>query len=127
MKAALTTVRAPSCCSVGSARWSTQKPGPVDAAAYRIVTEAVTNVVRHSSATTCRVAVTAEGSALHLQVEDDGSGLPAQPRDGVGLVSMRRRAAELGGTWTAGPRPGGGTRVEVALPLGRPVQASVPV
>jgi len=96
--------------------------GPdVDAAAYRIVTEAVTNVVRHSGARTCRVAVMVDAGALRLGVDDDGTGLPTQPRDGVGLVSMRRRAAELGGTWTAAPRPGGGTRVRVVLPLGRPV------
>jgi signal transduction histidine kinase len=87
-----------------------------DAAAYRIVTEAVTNVVRHSGAGHCRVAVTVEPAGLRLLVEDDGNGLPAQPRDGVGLVSMRRRTAGLGGTWSAGPRPGGGTRVEVLLP-----------
>jgi signal transduction histidine kinase len=96
--------------------------GPeVDAAAYRIVTEAVTNVVRHSGAHTCRVAVHVDGGrlVLVLVVEDDGSGLPQQPRDGVGLASVRRRAAGLGGTWTAGPREGGGTRVEVCLPLVR--------
>ncbi len=93
-------------------------PPDADAAAYRIVTEAVTNVVRHSGATTCRVGLTSEPDGLHLVVEDDGNGLPAQPRDGVGLVSMRRRAAELGGTWTVSPRVGGGTRVEVVLPTG---------
>lgn len=97
--------------------------GPdVDAAAYRIVSEAVTNVVRHSRASTCRVAVTADAGTLLLVVDDDGTGLPTQPRDGVGLVSMRRRAADLGGTWTAGPRPGGGTRVQVSLPLRRTAQ-----
>lgn len=99
--------------------------GPdVDAAAYRIVTEAVTNVVRHSGARTCRVRVTADDAALRLVVDDDGTGLPAQPRDGVGLASMRRRAAELGGVWTAGPRPDGGTRVQVELPLSRARQGA---
>jgi signal transduction histidine kinase len=94
-------------------------PG-TDAAAYRIVTEAVTNVVRHSGATSCRVAVTVEAAGLRLVVEDDGHGLPAQPRDGVGLTSMRRRAAGLGGVWSAGPRQGGGTRVDVLLPMAQP-------
>jgi len=88
-----------------------------DAAAYRIVTEAVTNVVRHSGARTCRVSVEVDGVGLRIVVEDDGHGLPAQPRDGVGLTSMQRRAAELGGTWAAGPREDGGTRVEVVLPV----------
>lgn len=88
-----------------------------DAAAYRIVTEAVTNVVRHSGASTCQVIVTVDPAGLRLVVEDDGNGLPVQPRNGVGLASMRRRAAEFGGTWSAGPREGGGTRIEVVLPV----------
>lgn len=90
-------------------------PG-VDAAAYRIVTEAVTNVLRHSGASRCTVTVRATEEDLRLVVVDDGHGLPAQPRAGVGLDSMRRRAAALGGTWTAGPGEAGGTRVEVVLP-----------
>ena len=89
----------------------------VDAAAYRIVAEAVTNVVRHSGASWCRVCLDATDARLRVAVEDDGSGLPAQPRAGVGLASMRTRAAELGGTWTTRPREGGGTVVEVVLPL----------
>ena len=91
-------------------------PPDVDAATYRIVTEAVTNVVRHSGARTCVVVVAAGGGVLSVRVEDDGTGL-ATSREGVGLGSMRRRAAELGGTWTVGGRPGGGTRVQVELPL----------
>lgn len=92
-------------------------PPDVDAAAYRIVTEAVTNVVRHSGARNCLVVVAVCGDVLVLRVEDDGTGLPRQPRDGVGLPSMRRRAAELGGTWRVLARSGGGTRVEVELPV----------
>jgi signal transduction histidine kinase len=92
-------------------------PPDVDAAAYRIVTEAVTNVVRHSRARSCSVEVEFDGTRLSVQVDDDGSGLPTQPRDGVGLSSMRRRAAELGGTWSVSDRPGGGTRIRVELPL----------
>jgi signal transduction histidine kinase len=99
-------------------------PGPLpdlaadlDAAAYRIVAEAVTNVVRHSGARRCRVRLEEAGGELLVLVEDDGHGLPAQPRAGIGLTSMRARAAELGGTWTARPRDGGGTAIEVGLPL----------
>ena len=91
--------------------------GPeVDAAAYRIVAEAVTNVVRHSGAANCDVLVGADGDRLVITVEDDGTGLPQQPRPGVGLSSMRRRARSLGGTWAAHARDGGGTRIEVVLP-----------
>jgi signal transduction histidine kinase len=103
-------------------------PGPLpdlaadlDAAAYRIVAEAVTNVVRHSGARRCRVRLEVVTGELRVLVEDDGHGLPAQPRAGLGLTSMRTRAAELGGTWTARPRQGSGTAIEVRLPLvGRP-------
>jgi signal transduction histidine kinase len=56
-----------------------------------------------------------------LSIEDDGVGLPASRRVGVGLASMRERAEELGGTFTIQPRPGGGTGVQVVLPL--PVEA----
>jgi signal transduction histidine kinase len=92
--------------------------GPdVDSTAYRIVTEAVHNVVRHSGAGSCHVEVVVRDGALRVTVQDDGIGLPAQPRDGVGLVSMRRRAAALGGSWSVRTPRGGGTRVLVELPV----------
>jgi two-component system, NarL family, sensor kinase len=55
--------------------------------------------------------------ALDLEVVDDGSGLPRAPKLGVGLRSMRERAAELGGTCEVGPAPGGGTRVHARLSI----------
>jgi two-component system, NarL family, sensor kinase len=55
--------------------------------------------------------------ALRLSIEDDGAGLPANHRAGVGLASMRERAEELGGTFDIEPRPGGGACVQVVLPL----------
>ncbi|MET8339026.1 histidine kinase [Streptosporangium canum] len=60
----------------------------------------------------------AGGGELRLSVADDGIGLPERVRGGVGLASMRERAAEAGGSCTVGPRPGGGTEVIVQLPLG---------
>jgi signal transduction histidine kinase len=88
----------------------------VEVAAYRIVVEALANVVRHSSATMVTVTISVPPDGLALEVADDGpaSG-PWTP--GVGTASMRERAAELGGTLEAGPTPSGG-RVAALLPLG---------
>ncbi|MEV0273712.1 histidine kinase [Hamadaea sp. NPDC050747] len=89
-------------------------PAAVEVAAYRIVTEALTNVTRHAAATKVTVTITV-GSAVELSVLDDGrTGEPWRP--GVGLTSIRERAAELGGLCTAGPGPDGG-RVVAVLPL----------
>ncbi|HEX2300943.1 MAG TPA: histidine kinase, partial [Pseudonocardiaceae bacterium] len=71
-------------------------PAAVEVAAFRIVAEALTNMARHSRAQTCRVAVQRNG-VLRVEIVDDGIGIPASARLGVGLHSMRERAAELGG------------------------------
>ncbi|MEV1168862.1 sensor histidine kinase [Nonomuraea sp. NPDC049784] len=91
-------------------------PAAVEVAAYRIVTEAVTNALRHSNAGACRVKLRAD-HGLHVEVHDDGGMDGAWPH-GVGLRSMLERAAELGGTLTAGPTNRGG-RVHALLPLER--------
>ena len=88
----------------------------VEVAAYRIVTEAVTNVARHAAASSCTVSVSCNAS-LQIEVADDGQG-HATWTPGVGLSSMRERTVELGGHWSAGPGPDGGGRVLVELPLG---------
>ena len=96
-------------------------PAAVEVAAYRIVQEALTNVVRHADARECTVhlvfAGPGERDALCLEVRDDGRGLPAGGRAGVGTTSMRERAEELGGTCELTSLAGGGTRVHVSLPL----------
>ncbi len=93
-------------------------PAAVEVAAYRIVTEAMTNAARHSDATriTVRLALP-DGAGLLIEVSDDGTGPGSSWQAGLGLVSMRERAAELGGSCEAGPTPGGGGRVTAALPL----------
>jgi signal transduction histidine kinase len=91
-------------------------PAAVEVAAYRIVTEALTNVIRHAAARTCQVRLRLERGTLAIVVEDDGRGISAEANPGVGLQSMRERAAELGGTFAAAAAPGGGTRVEALLP-----------
>ncbi|MCI3275257.1 sensor histidine kinase [Streptomyces cylindrosporus] len=92
-------------------------PG-TDLAAFRIVQEALTNVVRHSGSRQARVRVEHDSRALRLRIDDDG---PATGADaggsGNGLAGMRERAAALGGTIEAGPRPDGGFRVLAVLPL----------
>ena len=85
-------------------------------AAYRIIQEALANVVRHAHAHDCRVELSLDG-ALHLAVTDDGIGLPMDRRAGVGLVSMRERAEELGGTCVVEAAPAAGTCVLAELPL----------
>jgi signal transduction histidine kinase len=91
-------------------------PATVEVAAYRIASEAITNVARHADARRCTIRLRLD-DALHLEITDDGRGLPGQPRPGVGLASMRERAAELGGTCTAENIDGSGTRISVRLPL----------
>ncbi|MEV4316510.1 sensor histidine kinase [Actinocrispum sp. NPDC049592] len=91
-------------------------PATVDVAAYRIVSEALTNVTRHASARSCAVRLWVDDD-LHIEVVDDGIGLPEQPATGVGLWSMRERATELGGDCVVSAGSGGGTKVRATLPL----------
>jgi signal transduction histidine kinase len=91
-------------------------PAAVEVAIYRIAQEALTNVVRHAQAKSCIVRL-AVNEDVALDVVDDGVGIPEERSGGVGLSSMRERAAELGGTCVIEPAPEGGTRVSVRLPL----------
>jgi signal transduction histidine kinase len=91
----------------------------MDTSAYRIVAEALTNVLRHAGTTEAEVVLAHGRDALVITVLDRGRG-PAgatDPEGGHGLLHMRERAALFGGTLDAGPRDGGGYRVEAALPL----------
>jgi signal transduction histidine kinase len=91
-----------------------QLPAAVEVAAYRIVSEAMTNAARHAHATTCSVDLRVNG-ALEIDVVDDGMSASSwQP--GVGIVSMRERAAELGGVCEIGPGPDGHGRVHARIP-----------
>jgi signal transduction histidine kinase len=90
-------------------------PAAVEVAAYRILQEALTNVVRHAGARTCTVSIQVNDT-LDLAVRDDGCGVPADCHAGVGLPSMRERAAELGGTCEITSPPGQGTCLRVSLP-----------
>ncbi len=98
-------------------------PAAVEVAAYLIAQEALANVVRHAWARRCTMRLSIASESLTLDVLDDGAGPPADGRAGVGIISMRERAAELGGTLALLPRPGGGTRLTAILPL-RPQEGS---
>jgi signal transduction histidine kinase len=91
-------------------------PAAVEVAAYRIAQEALTNVTRHAQARACVVRLALD-QALSITIVDDGVGIPSARRSGVGLLSMRERAAELGGACTIEPAAGGGTCVRASLPL----------
>jgi signal transduction histidine kinase len=92
-------------------------PAAVEVAVYRIAQEAITNVIRHTQAKNCRVAITAHNQHLDLTIADDGPGFPPEFHFGVGLNSMRERAEELGGHIRFENQPQGGTQVQVWLPL----------
>lgn len=96
-------------------------PAAVEVAAYRIAQEAVANCLRHAHATECLINLNVR-EELSLEIRDNGRGLPSavggrESAFGVGLVSMRERAAELGGVCRIESAPGGGTRVVATFPL----------
>jgi two-component system NarL family sensor kinase len=94
----------------------TNLPAAVEVAAYRIAQEAVTNIARHAQASHCMLRLRLN-DGLELEIADDGIGLPADMRVGVGLSSMRERTDELGGTFLIESPPEGGTRVIAHFPL----------
>lgn len=102
---------------------STGQPGPystaVELSAYRIAQEALTNVTKHASGASTRVEIDHGADELTVTVTDDGSPNPVRSAasGGLGLPGMRERAELLGGTLTAGPRPGGGFMVTARLPV----------
>ncbi|MEU7456778.1 sensor histidine kinase [Streptosporangium roseum] len=91
-------------------------PAAVEVAAYRIAQEALTNARRHAGPATVLIRLRRLPGELRVEVADDGVGLPESPAAGVGLTSMRERAAEVGGSCVIGRRPGGGTEVTARLP-----------
>jgi signal transduction histidine kinase len=94
-----------------------QLPAGVDLAAYRIVQEAVTNVLRHASATRLECLIEVGHGELRLQVMDDGRGPDPRGSDGHGFTGMRERVQMYGGSLQVGPQPGGGFAVRAVLPV----------
>jgi signal transduction histidine kinase len=95
-------------------------PAAVELAAFRIVQEAITNVVRHAGAGRADVHLDYRPSVLSVRIDDDGraGARAAQLEPGSGLRGMQERAASLGGTLTVGASPSGGIRIQATLPIG---------
>ena len=100
-------------------------PEGVALSAYRIVQEALTNVVKHAAPTRCHVRVSLTGQDVVIEVTDAGRGRGPVPAvtDGHGIIGMRERTALFGGEFAAGPAPHGGFRVTARLPLADAGQA----
>jgi signal transduction histidine kinase len=96
-------------------------PADIDLSAFRIIQEAVTNVVRHAGTNQCQVLISQQDGYLLIEVTDSGRG-GSVVGTGYGITGMRERAALLGGDLTAGPRPGGGFRVAARLPVPAPAR-----
>ena len=95
-------------------------PPEVSIALYRIVQEALTNIVKYASARTVDVELLGDEDGVSLIVHDDGAGLPTgveSSRLSHGIVGMRQRVRALNGTFKIGSRPGSGTTIEVFIPL----------
>lgn len=103
----------------------------VETAVFRIVQEALTNIARHAEAASCRVSLRQDGGTLRVTVEDNGKGFTSDPArndggHGLGLVGIRERVAEFGGSVHLDTAPGRGTRLMVSLPALLRAQAPAP-
>lgn len=92
-------------------------PAYVDLSAFRIVQEALTNVVRHARASLVQVSIRVEGDVLVVEVVDDGRGAQGGGPEDLGIAGMRERATALGGTLSVGPALAGGFRIFARLPM----------
>lgn len=95
-------------------------PAGLDLTAYRVIQEAITNVIKHAETDRCRVVVGYADEALNLEITDNGIGAaPSTPGPGTGhgISGMRERVGMYGGEFSAAPRPGGGFRVSARFPL----------
>lgn len=105
-------------------------PPQVQAQLYRIVQEALTNVRKHAAAQRACVELSIDGDALRITVDDDGRGFDPGASESsawphFGVRTMRERAESLGGAFELAPRPDGGTRLRLALPLPRVLETGV--
>ena len=99
-------------------------PEDVEGAAYFVVCEALTNVLKHAAASETEIALATTGEVLSIDVSDDGTGFGV-PGRGIGLTNSRDRVEALGGCLGIDSRPGAGTRLHAELPLARSSPAHV--
>ena len=104
-------------------------PAAVDISAYRIVQEALTNVLKHAGQASAQVNVRCGADVVQIEVTDDGAGPQAggQPGAGHGLAGMRERVALFGGELVTGPQPDGGFAVRARLPFGEQPRPAWPL
>jgi signal transduction histidine kinase len=96
----------------------TRLPPSVETVLFRVMQEAINNIARHANAHQARIIFEADGVGIIARVQDDGEGFdPATPRGGLGLVGMRERANLIGGRVEVHSAPGGGTQIEICIPL----------
>lgn len=115
--------------AAGSSDFRARLSDDVETHLFRIAQEALTNVARHSGASSVRIDLHEVQNRLRLALEDDGRGLDTgtrsrEPQPSLGMVGMRARANEIGGVLRLSRPPGGGLNVEVDVPLPRPLDLS---
>jgi signal transduction histidine kinase len=96
-------------------------PVGADLAAFRVVQEALTNVVRHANCSRARVVINRSPTELRVEVVDDGNGRSSSSSGGHGLIGMRERVEMFGGVFEAGSLPEGGFRVDARIPVDMPL------
>jgi len=89
----------------------------LDLAAYRVVQEALTNVIKHAAASSAQVTISYRPDSVTVEITDQGSSGP--PGSGHGIIGMRERVAVFGGEFAAGPGPDGGFRVRACFPIAK--------
>jgi signal transduction histidine kinase len=119
--------------NVDASRIDRRLPKPLETACFRICQEAVTNVLKHAHASRIDVAIGVEDGSVRMTVADDGRGFDVEEarertrrQPSLGLIGMEERATLLGGSLDVVSRPGGGTRIEVLLPLQEATTEAVP-
>ena len=93
-------------------------PPGIDLSAYRIIQEALTNVIKHAAASSAHVTISYRPDSVTVEITDQGSpGPPGRTGSGHGIIGMRERVAVFGGEFAAGPGPDGGFRVRACFPI----------